>query len=106
MHFRKMSQEMTGTEITMLFEFLFPHATLLTFERHVDVNYISVNYFWGEDISNTFRMDFLPDDIYVINNDRKGKEKLLQGGDTIYKYRQFMISKGYSEMWTDNPFLT
>ena len=47
--------------------------------------------------------DLLPDDVY-LNGGIVGKEEPYENGESLYRYRQFMVSRGYSEMWSDNYF--
>ena len=51
------------------------------------------------------RIDFLPDDIYFLTNDTIQKEIYIGECNKLYQYRQFMIAKGYSEFWLNNPYI-
>ena len=51
------------------------------------------------------QINFLPDDIYLVPDDDLLDEIRMEEGEVLYKYRQFMIAKGYSEMWLNNPYI-
>ncbi len=38
-------------------------------------------------------------------DDDLSDEIRMEEGEVLYKYRQFMIAKGYSEMWLNNPYV-
>ena len=103
MNFREMSKVMTEDEIETVFRIVLPYGKMLDFERHTNTNYISVNYTLPEDRQNIHELNLLPDDVY-FKCENVGKEKLLENGDILHRYRKFNVARGYSEIWLNNPF--
>lgn len=105
MHFRDMSEEMTEKEILLIFRIVFPYGKLIRYKR--ETGYITVYYSLpsdGEGIKR--RVDFLPDDIYLVEPDSGLPDgEPIENGNILYRYGQYMIVKGYSEYWLDNPYI-
>lgn len=104
MIFRLMSEDMTEDEIRTAFQIVLPFGKMLDYERHPQTNYISVHYVMPEEKPVVHEMELLPDDVY-FQCKKTGKERLLEDGEKLYQYRQFMVARGYSELWLSNPYI-
>lgn len=104
MKFKKMSEDMTEEEIRIVFQIVLPFGKMLDYERHPRTNYISVRYVMPEEEPVEHEMNLLPDDVY-FECERVGKERLLENGDQLHQYRQFMVARGFSEIWLSNPYI-
>lgn len=106
MEFKEMSIHMTEEEINFVLKIVYPHANLAKYNKVKVSNYITV-YFYDYFTSELRQVDFLPDDIYTY--DCKDSEALdgepMSMGETLYQYKQFMIARGYSEIWLNNPYV-
>lgn len=104
MIFKDMSEEMAVKEILQIFRIVFPYGKLIRYKR--DTGYITVYYSLpsdGEGIKR--RVDFLPDDIYLVEPDSRLPDgEPIRNGDILHRYIQYMVAKGYSEYWLDNPY--
>ena len=103
MKFKLMSEDMTEDEIRTAFQIVLPFGKMLDYERHPQTNYISVHYVMPEEKPVIHEMELLPDDVY-FQCEKVGKERLLEDGEKLYQYRQFMVARGYSEIWLSNPY--
>lgn len=105
MRFRDMSEEMAEEEILLIFRIVYPYGKLIKYKRKT--GYITVYYLLPSDNKGIKRrVDFLPDDIYIVEpNSRLPDGEPIRNGDILYKYSQYMIAKGYSEYWLDNPYI-
>ena len=103
MKFKLMSEDMTEDEIRTAFQIVLPFGKMLDYERHPQTNYISVHYVMPEEKPVVHEMELLPDDVY-FQCEKVGKERLLENGEKLYQYRQYMVAKGYSELWLSNPY--
>lgn len=101
--FRRMSEDMTEEEIGIVFQILLPFGKMLDYEKHPKSNYISIRYVVPEEKPVFHEMELLPDDVY-FQCEKTGKERLLEDGEKLYQYRQFMVARGYSEIWLNNPY--
>lgn len=105
MEFRDISEETTDVEILHMFRLVFPYGNLKRYIR--ELGYITVYYSLpgdGEEMER--RIDFLPDDIYIVGGSQNEPPDgvPLACGETLYRYEQFMIARGYSEYWLNNPY--
>ena len=50
------------------------------------------------------RLDLLPDDVYYIDDEKDYIESSLEDGDKMFQYHQFMLPKGFSYLWKNNPY--
>lgn len=103
MKFRLMSKDMTKEEIRTAFQIVLPFGKMLDYERHPRTNYVSVRYVIPEENPKEHEMNLLPDDVY-FECENVGKERLLESGERLHRYRQFNIARGYSEVWLNNPY--
>lgn len=103
MRFRLMSKDMTEEEIRTVFQIVLPFGKMLEYERNTVTNYISVQYTQPRDNQVIHELNLLPDDVYY-ECERVGKERLLEDGEKLHQYRQFMTARGYSEIWLNNPY--
>lgn len=106
MKFKNMSTQMMGEEIIQILGIVHPHAKLLQYKR--EAGYITVYYSLpSDDGGEQRRIDFLPDDIYIVGESPKEPPDgtPIKNGDILYRYSQYMIAKGYSEYWLDNPYI-
>lgn len=101
-----MATHMTEQEIKLVLKMVYPYACLVRINREKVANFISV-YFHDSSTSKLQQVDFLPDDIYIYDCEDSATldgEPMVQG-EILYKYKQFMIAKGYSEIWVSNPYV-
>ncbi len=103
MKFREMSEEITSDEILIAFLIIEPEGRLKRYERNRD--YIRVFYNMPNDNNSIeHRLDLLPDDVYYIDDEKDYIETPLENGDKMFQYHQFMVAKGYSYLWKNNPY--
>ena len=105
MDFKEMATHMTEQEINLVLKIVYPYANLVRFRREKAANFITV-YFQDSFSSKLRQVDLLPDDIYIYDcEDSTSLDgEPLDEGEILYKYKQFMIAKGYSEIWVSNPY--
>lgn len=104
MKFRDMATEITEQEVEILFYTVMPDAIYKRFQRRAD--YIRVWYSVPNDIENIeHKIDFLPDDVYFVDDVEEYKETPLENGDILFRYHQFMIARGCSFIWKGNPYI-
>ena len=97
MQFRRIAEEITEGEINQVLELMFESsARLISYDKRIEHNYIEVYYFLPSD-DTIHRMDLLPDSIYDMD-----KDKEFVNGEINWKYMQFTVAKGYSELWVNN----
>ncbi len=103
MEYRMLAKYIQEKEIKLLLSFVYPDAELRYYYRRLRGNYVEV-YFeeWENGVIN--RVDFLPDEIYVHENGEEGDGEPSKNGDVLYRYQQFMVGRGYSELWKGNPY--
>ncbi len=102
MKFRRIAEEITEQEIRGVLEMVFESsAKLLYYERRTRHNYIEVFYILPSD-DTVHRMDLLPDNLYDMDEDI---DKEFVNGDINWRYMQFTVAKGYSELWADNQYM-
>lgn len=96
---------MKKQEILLILRIVFPYSKMLKYECFQDANYIRVYYrLSGDTETAEHRIDFLPDDIYVLEDDDMLDGEPIRNGDVLHQYRQYMVSRGYSEIWLNNPY--
>ena len=96
---------MTVNEIGQVLSIIRPHSTLVHYTIHTDFIHIVYTDRWnGTPLLQ--QMDLLPDDIYVFTEYSLSDGEPLKDGDILYEYRQYMVAKGYSELWLDNPWIS
>ena len=103
MKFKLMSEDMTEEEIKTAFQIVLPFGKMLDYEKHPKTNYISIHYVMPGEKPVVHEMELLPDDVY-FQCKKTGEERLLKNGEKLYQYRQFMVARGYSEIWLSNPY--
>lgn len=104
MEYQKMTEKMSQIEVDILLRIFDPYAKLVRFECESEANYIIAYYTSINDKFRIHRVDFLPDDIYVVEDDSENDGEPIKNGDILYRYRQYMVAKGYSEIWLDNAW--
>lgn len=99
-----MSEEMTAEEILLILRIVFPYGKLKRYE--CEIGYITVYYALPSDSEGMERrIDFLPDNIYLVEPDSRLSDGApIENGDILHRYIQYMVAKGYSEYWLDNPY--
>lgn len=104
MKFKEMSKEMTREEIDIILKIVYPYAHLVKFNRVIKQNFIKVSFTLSAE-EKLYQADFLPDDIYVydLKNDSPDGEP-VKNGSILFHYQQFMVARGYSELWLNNPY--
>lgn len=106
MEFRAMAEAMSDKEVTLILRLVEPFGNVEKVIRNYDSNSLNVHYsLLREKHKKIHQLNFLPDDIYLISDNDSSDETRMEEGEALYKYRQFMIAKGYSEMWLNNPYI-
>lgn len=95
---------MTVNEICQVLSIIKPYCTLVHYTSHTDFIHVVYAEQWN-DTPLLQQIDLLPDDIYVITDSTAIDGEPLENGDILYKYRQYMVANGYSELWLDNPWV-
>lgn len=100
MRYRDLAKEMTYEEVQVAFRILEPEGILLGWHR--DEGFVRIQY--RRPYSETVRrMDLLPDTVYT-GTGHESQDEPWPEGDAMHRYHQFMVAKGYSQLWKDNPF--
>ncbi len=106
MEFKIMADAMSDKEIALVLHLVEPFSRVEKIVRNYESNSIRVHYsLFKESNKRIHRINFLPDDIYLLPDDDLPTETLMEEGETLHKYRQFMLANGYSEMWLNNPYV-
>ncbi|MCI9441266.1 MAG: hypothetical protein HFH15_08560 [Ruminococcus sp.] len=106
MEFKAMAEAMGGKEAALILHLAEPFSRAEKIIRNYESNSIYVHYsILREQNKMQHQINFLPDDIYLVPDDDLSDEIRMEEGEVLYKYRQFMIAKGYSEMWLNNPYV-
>lgn len=101
-----MSEEMTEKEVLLILRIVFPNGKIKRYKR--EPGYITVYYSLpGDGGERERRVDFLPDDIYIVgeSSNEPPDGVPISNGNILHRYCQYMIAKGYSEYWLDNPYV-
>lgn len=100
MRFKNLSKEITYEEVQVAFHILEPEGHLLGWHR--DEGFVRIQY--RRPYSDTVRrMDLLPVTAYT-GTSHESQDEPWPEGNAMYRYHQFMVAKGYSELWKDNPY--
>lgn len=103
MRYRVLSEEITEDEIIALFWIMMPEGRLKKYEFIDECIRIYYTLPYGDkDIIH--KMDFLPDEVYFIDDNDECNEILCQDGEKMNLYLQFMVARGFSYLWKGNPF--
>ena len=106
MEFKAMAEAMSDKEAALVLHLAEPFSRVGKIIRNYESNSINVHYsMLREQNKVQHQINFLPDDIYLVPDDDLLDEIRMEEGEVLYKYRQFMIAKGYSEMWLNNPYI-
>ncbi len=106
MEFRAMAADMSDKEVVVILHLVYPFSRVEKIIRNYDSNSINVKYsLLKEEYKVMHQINFLPDDIYLFTDDDPPDETRMEESDALYQYHQFMIAKGYSEMWLNNPYV-
>ncbi len=106
MEFKAMAEAMSDKEVALILRLVEPFSRVEKIIRNYESNSLNVHYSLLHDKhEKVHQINFLPDDVYLIPDDASLDEERMEEGEVLYKYRQFMIAKGYSEMWLNNPYV-
>lgn len=106
MEFKAMADIMSDKEVALILRLVEPFSRVEKIIRNYESNSINVHYsILREQNKMQHQINFLPDDIYLVPDDDLSEEIRMEEGEVLYKYRQFMIAKGYSETWLNNPYV-
>lgn len=107
MKYKEMARYMTEEEIGIVLKIVYPYANIVRFERMTDQNFIKVFFTLFSEISY-LQADFLSDDIYVYSfqNLPMLDGEPLENVNILFQYKQFMVARGYSEIWLNNPYIS
>lgn len=98
MKFRPM-EKMKYREIKNVLATINEEAILLAVKKHKKSNFISISYQVISYGSKIFHADLLPDEFQLHDAENCVK------ADGCWKYQQYMVAKGYSQLLLGNPFL-
>lgn len=106
MQFKVMAETMSDTEVAFIFHLVYPCGKLGKIGCDRSGNAINVCYSLSDEPDNVVhQIDFLPDDIYLLSDDGLPEEIPMEECEILYQSRQFMVAKGYSELWLNNPYV-
>lgn len=98
--FKEMVEAMSDEEVKRCMTILVDGSIVLGITRNMQQNSISVTFrIIGYDPARTFSVELLPDEAHGLDDD------VLLRPDGEYLYEQYMVAKGYSELWKGNMFL-
>lgn len=102
MQFRYL-QEMSDEEIKSLWKDIYQIIDVRDIARNSDLNTIDVTLVseWEAGTGEVFELE---DEITMYTDDFD-YPNFSQQGNEIFKYMQFMIAKGFSSYWKDNPYV-
>jgi len=97
--------DMTDQEIEFLWKDIFQINKIISIERNIEENEIEVSFetTWGDgtDDDPYFEME---DTITMYSDGFSNVDFSINEEDKL-KYRQYMIAKGYSMYWKNNPYV-
>lgn len=102
MEFKMMAETMSNREVELILHLIYPYSKVVEIIRDYSSNAIDVKY---ENDGVVHKISFLPDDVYLLSDDEPPKETIMKECEQLYQYRQFMIARGYSEIWLNNPYV-
>ena len=98
MKFRLMKQ-MKYREIENVLATIHEEAILLTVRKRKKSNYISISFRLVAYGTKVFHADLLPDGFQLYDGEAG------MPADGGWRYQQYMVAKGYSQLLLGNPFL-
>lgn len=104
MRFRRISEDISESEIKMVLEMIFESSVrLVRYERRIEYNYVEVFF---KLLSDDFvhRIDLLPDNVYNMDGGN-GHDEEFQDGNINWEYMKFAVARGYSELWVNNRYM-
>lgn len=106
MKYKEMARYMTEEEIGIVLKIIYPYANIVRFERMTDQNFIRVSFILFSE-TGCSQVDFLPDDIYVypFQNPPLLDGEPIKNVNILFQYEQFMVARGYGEIWLNNPYI-
>ena len=106
MKFKRLVDYWGENEIMTVLWMVQPHAELVGYKRDLRGNSMIVFYRLPWEIEALdHRIDFLPEDIYIVEKgDIPEDGKPLEDGNILEQYQKFMVAQGYSEVWLNNPY--
>ena len=105
MKFKNMAEYMGREDIETVLGFFYPYGSIIKMERIMDRNFIEV-YFSNNYSKEPLKVDFLSDDVYIYENSTMPDGEPCQDEEKMHKYKQYMVAKGYSDVWLNNPYCT
>ena len=103
MRYRILSEEITEDEIITLFWIMVPEGRMKNYE-FID-EYIRIYYTLPyTDIDVVHKVDFLPDEVYFVDEENESNVIPCEDGEKMHLYLQFMVARGFSPLWKGNPF--
>jgi hypothetical protein len=97
--------EMTDKEIEFLWKDIFQVNKITSIERNIEDNEIVVGFIttWGDGTKDDPYIDI--EDSVIMYSDDFEEPNFPVSSEEKFKYRQYMIAKGYSKYWKDNPYI-
>ena len=106
MEFKAMSEAMCDKEVTLVLHLIYPFGRVEKIICDYNSNSIDVLYSLLEEEKRIIHpINFLPDDIYLLTDSVPQREVRMEESSKLYQYHQFMVAKGYSEIWLNNPYV-
>ncbi|MBC5689264.1 hypothetical protein H8S37_10085 [Mediterraneibacter sp. NSJ-55] len=103
MKYKKMSEKMSETEIEIALGIVLPEAELMSIKRDTNTNFIKATFILpGNSLYS--HIEFLPNEVQIFYKDNPINGHVI-GGDEGYNYLKFMIARGYSDYWKNNPYV-
>ncbi len=98
--FKEMVEAMSDEEVKRCMVIIVDGSIVLDIARNMQQNSIMVTFrVVGYDPTRIFTVELLPYEVHGLDRD------VLLRPDDEYLYQQYMVAKGYSELWKGNMFL-
>lgn len=103
----KLVTEMTNEEITLLWKDIFQINKITNIERRPEDNEIDITFtmIWECEDDNGNNEEVESEDTITMYSDNFENPSFSIKPEDKLKYKQYMIAKGYSSYWKDNPYV-
>ncbi len=97
--------DMTDQEIEFLWKDILKINKVIYVKRNIEENKIKVEFesTWGEGTELDPYFDI--EDMVIMHPDKFNEMDYPVNLEEKFKYQQYMIAKGYSKYWKDNPYI-
>ena len=104
MEYKKIAEEIDDDEIKTVMNIIYGNVEVIEVKRLVESNFLVV-FFYDRKKCKISKVDLLPDDVYQYDENTKSDGDVIEDGEIMYEYRQFMIARGYSDYWLNNQYI-